>query len=168
MQHINVKKKIYNKIKRKSRKRKRQKSRKRITSANSTPVIINKPGQSLMISGLISCVGIGIEILSPAPHFKVTAIIGGHFVTPKMYNASTKKLTKSGIKFMTKIKKLLKKNNNQDIEITFYIGKSAIKNTMTLAQMNALDAIKVIKAYLSINKSTTIIGESKIKLSTNQ
>ena len=157
---------------RKSIKRSMRKSIKRsreislITDAGSTPIIINTVGDSFKISGLISCVGVVIKVLEPEPSFKIKAIIGGHFVTPKMYDDKKKKLTKEGKKFITDIKSLCKKYKNKNsFETTLYIGKSARKRANILSQKNAHNASIAIKAALGMQNVVTHIGESTHKFS---
>ncbi|NMF62518.1 hypothetical protein DP113_34170 (plasmid) [Brasilonema octagenarum UFV-E1] len=120
--------------------------------AGETPIIVKKEGgkkAEFTIKGLINCVGVVIKVYEPGG-FDHIAAVGGHFVTPKMYDTEKDTLTNDGMAFISKINTLIGKVDKKNLEAEFHVKASAVAGSKSTAMEEAKKAANAIKNELNI------------------
>jgi len=119
----------------------------RTPEAGAKPIKIKK-GESFTIKGLIDCVGVIIEITGE--DFNICAAVGGHFVTPTMYNRSAGTFTDKGKMFIAQINELIQGISKDDLQAVFYIKRPAVKGGTSDAWVEAGEAAAALLKALNI------------------
>ncbi len=121
--------------------------------AGETPILKRKEGggkAEFTIKGLINCVGVVIKVYQPNGGQDHIAAVGGHFVTPTMFDTQKNDFTGKGSEFIKKIKDLIQEFPKGDLEAEFHVKEAAVKGTTTTSGKEAKQAANAIKAALGI------------------
>jgi hypothetical protein len=94
--------------------------------AGSDGIKVEGRGSGFILSGLIMCVGVVVKVYGPS--FDHIAAVGGHFVTPDMFDTRTGELNAAGGQFVSNIKALVADYPAADLEASFHVAESAGKN----------------------------------------
>ncbi|MEA5540749.1 DUF4157 domain-containing protein [Limnoraphis robusta Tam1] len=120
----------------------------RVKEAGDTPVIDTKAESKaetgVKISGLINCVGVVAKIYGNGS-LDYTAVAGGHFVTPEMYEQASNRFTEAGNTFITKFQKLVPTHNPDDIDWEFYVKTPAVSGAKPASLQEAVKAATDLK-----------------------
>jgi hypothetical protein len=119
----------------------------RRVEAGEVPIVVTlaSPDRTLQIKGLINCVGVLIRIYGGMDHI---AFVGGHFVTPRMFDTDTGALTAEGVAFTAAIAALLLPYPPGDWEPVYYVKKPAQDGANPVALQEATAAANAIMAAL--------------------
>lgn len=125
-----------------------------LVEAGAQPIRVNRedPDHTLTISGLINCVGVVIRIYGEgAQAFDHVAVVGGHFVTPDMYQFGDEEgFTEDGEGFLAGIRELIEGIDADRLEPTFYIKEPAVEGANPESLIQATAAATAIRGNLGI------------------
>jgi hypothetical protein len=135
-----------------------------LVEAGEQPIRVNSGDldHTLTISGLINCVGVVIMIYGEGgQEFDYVAVVGGHFVTPTMYQFGNEEgFTEAGEGFLTSIRALIEGIDPGRLEPTFYIKEPAVEGANPESLVQATAAATAIRDNLGIGGSIQQVADN--------
>jgi hypothetical protein len=126
-----------------------------LVEAGAQPIKVEKGDEDneFSISGLINCVGVVIMIYGEGDQaFDYVAVVGGHFVTPEMYQfGDGQGFTDAGQDFLANINTLIDGIDHVRLETTYYIKAPADEGANPQSLVQAMTAATAIKNSLGLS-----------------
>jgi len=135
-----------------------------VVEAGATPVKQEKKEggdpSGVRISGLINCVGVVAKIVGPQPAFKITHVVGGHFVSPEMYDFNNNCFFPAGEEFINRFNEHI---SGHYCEMEYHVAAAAVEgSTEPRSLLEAKQAAEALKVRLG--KGPTVVGQSAFEV----
>jgi hypothetical protein len=117
---------------------------------------------TIVVKGLINCVGVIIKVSDPTDPTgsDFIEVIGGHFVTPEMFDVMSSSLNAGGQAFAQKVLKLCQDRAPNDLEVGFYVGSPAVTGAEPQSVREGRAAANALKQALNLGGEIVISGSS--------